>query len=167
MLDTLTTEEFQIAAILEHPDWYEPFFDPKKGTVDKSNFLATLLVKVGARVKIVHNISVVDYIVNGTLGTVVGIETNEKNDVTLIIVALDDPRAGERQRNKYPAISKKYADQRGTPFGREDYAYQVKSKKGKPHDLKARILMFPFTLAWAATGHTMQVKITLIVLKRM
>ena len=89
-------------------------------------------------------------------------ETNEKNDVTLIIVALDDPRAGERQRNKYPAISKKYADQRGTPFGREDHAYQIKSKKGKSHELKARVIMFPFTLAWAATGHCMQVKIALI-----
>ena len=163
MLDTLQEKEYQIPALLEHPPWYSPTIDPRKGTVDGQSLLANLTVKVGARVKITQNISVVDNLVNGSLGEVVGIETNKKNgQVDYIIVKLDDPNAGEKQREKYPQRSQKYASQRGTPFKREDVVYQVSTKGGKKTAQKATVMQFPFTLAWAATGHTMQVNSHLI-----
>ena len=160
MLDSLPGEEYQIPAVLEHPDWFTPTICPRKGVVDSTNFLATLCVKVGARVKIITNISVADRIVNGSLGTVVGIETNEKNgQVSFIIVAFDNPNAGERQRDKYPVLSDKYASQRGTPMKTETQEYQIQTKRGKKSAAKAKVTGFPITLAWAATGHTVQVSL--------
>ena len=157
MLENLPEKEYQIPATLVHPSWYKPKICHKKRDVDGTSFLGTLYVKVGARVKMIYNVSVVDYLVNGSLGTVIGIEANENGKVNTIIVAFDDAKAGERQREKHPVLSAKYASQRGTPIKTQDVEYQIPSKSGKKNALKARVIQFPFTLAWAATGHTVQV----------
>ena len=157
MLDTLSTEEFGILAITVHPDWYPPTVN-NDGSIDTTNFLATLKVKVGARVKMLFNVCTIDNLVNGSLGTVVGIETNEKNEVSSIIVAFDDQKAGERQRQKYPFLSEKYADQNGTPIMRQDLEYQLPTKsKRKSTAATGRVIQFPLKLAWAQTAHSMQV----------
>ena len=157
MLDILPTEEIQIPAITVHPDWFGYTVNPD-GSIDTTNFLATLMVKVGARVKMLFNVCTIDNLVNGSLGTVVGIETNEKNEVTSIIVAFDDQKAGERQRQKYPFLSEKYADQNGTPIMRQDLEYQLPTKsKRKSTAATGRVIQFPLKLAWAQTAHSMQV----------
>ena len=43
-------------------------------------------------------------------------------------MAFDDQKAGERQRQKYPFLSEKYADQNGTPIMRQDLEYQLPTK---------------------------------------
>ena len=157
MLESLPLEEVQIPAIMVHPGWYNPTVTQKDA--DGTGFLGTLIVKVGARVKLIYNVSVVDNLVNGSLGTVVGIERNEKNEVSSVIVALDDQNAGERQRQKYPFLSQKYADQNGTPIMRQDQEYQLKgiTRKGKNNAVTGRVIQFPLKLAWAQTAHSMQV----------
>ena len=125
MLDTLPTEEVGIPAINVLPDWYGEARVNVDGSVETTNFLSTLLIKIGARVKLVFNVCTTDNLVNGSLGTVVGIETNEKNEVSSIIVAFDDQNAGEKQRQKYPFLSEKYADQNGTPIIRHP---QIRAK---------------------------------------
>ena len=158
MLDRLPGVEDIIAAQFIHPDYWTPDIKKKDGTVDTTNFVAGLYVKVRARVSMVFNISLVDGLVNGALGTVVGIEKCGKDEVTSIIVAFDCPETGERQRERYPMLSKKYADKNGTPIMRHDFEYPIKSKSGKPFGAKARVIQFPLRLSWASTAHKMQVR---------
>ena len=158
MLECLPEEEVQVPAHMVHPDWYTP--SVTQNDADGTGFLGTLKVKVGARVKLIYNVSVADNLVNGSLGKVVGIERNEKNEVSSIIVAFDDKNAGERQRAKYPFLSQKYADQNGTPIMRHDLEYQLKgiTRKGKNNAVTGRVIQFPLKLAWAQTAHSMQVQ---------
>ena len=156
MIDKLETEEFQIPALLVHPDYWKPETNDKTGTVDTTSFLMTMIIKVGARVSMVFNISLIDGLVNGARGKVVGIEA-KNGEVSAIIVAFDNPNAGERQREKYPNLSRKYADVNGTPIMRFDFEYPIKSRSGKPFGTKARVIQFPLRLSWASTAHKMQV----------
>ena len=158
MIDKLQTEEFQIPASLVHPDYWKPEVNEKDGTVDSTSFLMSMIIKVGARVSMVFNISLIDCLVNGAMGTVVGIEAKGQ-EVSAIIVAFDNPNAGERQREKYPNLSRKYADVNGTPIMRYDFEYPIKSSSGKPFGTKARIIQFPLRLSWASTAHKMQVSL--------
>ena len=157
MLDRLPGSEDIIAAQMIHPDYWTPDIKKKDGTVDTTNFLMGLYVKVGARVSMVFNISIIDGLVNGSLGTVVGIEKSG-SEVTSIIVRFDDQMTGERQRERYPTLSKKYEKENGTPIMRHDFEYPIKSKSGKPFGAKARVIQFPLRLSWASTAHKMQVK---------
>ena len=164
MLDRLNTEEYQIPATKIHPKWYTPQISKKDGSVDDTQYLNTLLVKVGARVSLVFNISLIDNLVNGSFGTIVGIETNKTGDkVSAIIVAFDDNDSGQKQREKYPGLSKKYSEQNGTPITRHNLEYQLTTSRGKKHPGSstgsATVIQFPLRLAYASTGHKMQVSV--------
>ena len=156
MLDTLPTEEFQIPATKLHPKWYNPTIQLKDGTIDKTNYLDTLCVKVGARVCLVFNLSLIDNLVNGSLGTVVGIKTNG-NKVRCIIIAFDDPSSGQRQREQNPNDCRDFKEVNGTPIYTHDLDYMISSKSGKAHSAQATVIQFPIRLAYATTGHKMQV----------
>lgn len=156
MLDTLSSEEVQIPAIKVHPTWYKPTISYKDGSIDITNYLDTLVLKVGARVSLVFNISLIDNLVNGSLGTVVGIKT-KGDEVTCIMIAFDDPNAGQRQREKYPNLSKEFEDQNGTPIFRHELEYTITAQSGKAHSARAKVIQFPLRLSYASTAHKMQV----------
>ena len=159
MLDKLDSEEYQIPATKIHPQWYKPEISRKDGTIDSTQYLDTLLVKVGARVSLSFNISLMDNLVNGSLGTIeTGIETDKTGDkVSAIIVDFDDKDCGHRQREKYPGLSRKYSNLNGTPITRHSLEYQIPTKSGKHHPGAATAIQFPLRLAYASTGHKMQV----------
>ena len=158
MLNTLKEKLVEIKATVL-PKNYKPKI--KAGRIDDTQYMETLQMKIGARVKLVANISTLDKLVNGALGTIIGYEWRNdrhgKPQVVAVIVTLDDPLAGEMQRLKYPREAKKYEDKNGTPIFICEQEYQMKSKSGKGHVPKAKIIQFPIKLAWASTVHGVQV----------
>ena len=158
MLNTLDEKLVEIKATVL-PKKYTPKI--KAGRIDDTQFMETLQMKVGARVKIIANISTLDKLVNGALGTIIGYEwRNDKHgtpQVVAVMVTIDDPQAGEMQRLKYPREAKKYEDKNGTPIFICEQEYQMKSKSGKGHVPKAKIIQYPLKLAWASTVHGVQV----------
>ena len=151
MLDSIAGEAEKIVAIKANPKGFTP--NVSKGTVHKTNFMNELKVKIGARVSLVYNVNTVDNLVNGSFGTIVGFERTKSNGIEVIVVAFDDVNAGEKQRRKYPNISKKYENVRGTPIFRQELEYQTNNKQG----VRAKVVQFPLRLAWAQTAHKMQV----------
>ena len=158
MLNTLQENLVEIKATVL-PKNYKPKI--KAGRIDDTQFMETLQMKIGARVKLISNISTLDKLVNGALGTIIGYEwRNDRHgtpQIVAVMVTIDDPPAGEMQRLKYPREAKKYEDKNGTPIFICEQEYQMKSKSGKGHVPKAKIIQFPLKLAWASTVHGVQV----------
>ena len=127
----------------------------KYGCIADTSFERDLKIKIGARVMLIFNISVVDGLVNGSLGHVVGIEKKGEN-VEFIIIHFDDHGSGSRQRATYPGLTAKYRAQNGTPIKRYKLDYQLTSKGGKKHAAKSWVEQFPIRLAWAITVHKIQ-----------
>ena len=98
MLNTLNEKLVEIKATVL-PKKYTPKI--KAGRIDDTQFMETLQMKVGARVKIIANISTLDKLVNGALGTIIGYEwRNDKHgtpQVVAVMVTIDNPQAGEMQ----------------------------------------------------------------------
>ena len=44
------------------------------GTIENTNFLQELNLKVGSRIMIIYNVNIPDGLVNGQMGTVIGFE---------------------------------------------------------------------------------------------
>ena len=152
MLNTLETSVVEIAS-------HEPGkarSRVKHGCIDSTSFEKDLKIKVKARVMLIFNINVLDGLVNGSLGNVVGIETKMDGSVEFIIVAFDDQNSGIIQRQKYPSLSAKYREQNGTPIKRWKLEYDRTSKNGKKHSAKSWVEQFPMRLAWAITVHKIQ-----------
>ena len=106
---------------------------------------------------LIHNVNVIDYLVNGSTGKIVGIESNSQGKVECIVVQFDNEIWGKEQRSIYPSLSEKYKDVNGTPIFKTEVEYQIMSKKGWIQPAAAKLHQFPIRLAWAQTAHKMQV----------
>ena len=63
----------------------------------------------------------------------------------------------QEQRKKYDTIANTYKASNGTPIFRQRTRYFLSNSKGKPHAAQATIFQFPIKVAFAITGHKMQV----------
>ena len=134
---------------------HHPVITPQ-GTIDSTQFLDKLDLKIGSRVRLTFNIKTTDELVNGSFGEVVGFEYNSSGNVEFVIVSFDDKSAGKAQREKYPRISAKYKEVNGTPIERHEQEYHPPSKKGFSHSIRCKVIQFPLKLCWASTAHSMQ-----------
>ena len=50
---------------------YNPWIEPKEGAVASTSFLDELLVKIGAKLMLIHNVNTADKLTNGQLGTLI------------------------------------------------------------------------------------------------
>ena len=156
MLNKINGTLYECPAIKVLPKGYQS--TPNlRGTVDTTQFMENLQLKIGARCMLIFNVSTVDGLVNGSIGTIVGIELNKKNIVECVIVNFDD-NCGEEQRRKYPQMSSKYESQNGTPIFRFELEYPARSKKGFRQALTAKVIQFPIRLCYAWTAHKSQVR---------
>lgn len=131
------------------PPGYKVYVDPNKGTIGNTQFLQVLNIKVGARVTLTYNVNVVDDLVNGSYGTVVGIEKT-LGKISCIVVKFDDERTGQEQRQRNPM----YSD--GTPIIPVEFEYNLVSRRGYGQAAKAKLIQFPLNLCYAQTAHRMQ-----------
>ena len=99
MLNSLHTPLFEIPADLSGmPRNYNPYITDW-GTIDESNFLDVLELKVGARVIMTHNKDVSDGLVNGVTGKVLDFVWR-KSQIIAIIVEFDDEEVGRKFRKE-------------------------------------------------------------------
>ena len=157
MLNKLNGPVISVKAIKQSPKGYTPKIKKKTGCVDGTQYMDNLEVKKGARVMLVFNINIIDDLVNGVTGTIVGIEFKSGGIVDCIVVRFDDESVGQDQRAKYPHTSQKYKEVNGTPIFRHNLEYQVPAQRGYGHACKARCIQFPLKLCYACTCHKMQV----------
>ena len=143
----------------EKPDWYKAK-DKSYGTVGITTFMRKLELKLGARVSLIHNVWTYDGLFNGALGTLKGF-AYENGIVECLMVEFDNESTGKNQRLKHHKYSFKpeYKNTRITPIARFDFEYPLSSHNSNSffHSKTAHVIQFPIQLAWATTGHRIQV----------
>ena len=155
-LNQLKTKLYNIKYMGDYPSTYKPTIS-KHGTVDDTNLCQNLRIKVGARVMVVMNVNTMDSLVNGMIGVVLDIITDETNGkVKCIIVKFDVEKAGADQRKQYSHIADKYKEDNGTPIFRQKVRYHLTGAGKKVHAVTGTCFQFPLKLAFAITGHKMQ-----------
>ena len=155
MLNLLKTQSVIITAI-KIPNIYCKIHE-HKGTVDSTNFMDQLELKIGARVALIFNVNTIDNLVNGATGSVLGFEKNQDGHIFAIVVQFDQDDCGVEQRRAYKKISEKYQAKNGTPIFKQTLEYYKQRKSGRSHSIRAKVIQFPLALAYGSTAHRMQV----------
>ena len=83
----------------------------------------------------------------------------EDGKIKSLIIKFDVEKAGGQQREAYAHIADKYKECNGTPIFRKKVKYHLNGSGKKVHAAKATVFQFPIKLAFALTGHKIQVKI--------
>ena len=156
-LNALDTELVEIKANLIHPKGYAPSIT-KHGTIDDTQFMKTLKVKVRAKVMLVYNINTSDSLVNGALGQILDIiKIENSSEVKQIIIEFKGSDIGEDQRKQFENICAKYSDQNGVPICRTTFEYSPHGRRSQnSHGVKCKIIQFAIRLAFGSTTHKLQ-----------
>ena len=157
-LNSLNKPLFSFKARHSHPHLLAP---PKFGKIKDTSFDEVLNLKVGARVMLIHNLDLVDGLINGTLGNVRGfIQSNgskatDAGNVHMILVEFDEQKDGLELRKKQNHLLRFCPIKNVTPIARMKFEHRVGDAK-KGHAATNTLLQFPVTLAWAMTIHKCQ-----------
>ena len=108
-----------------------------------------LKIAVNARVMLTANVDVSDGLVNGAMGSVVCVITDNKNEVNVILIYFDNANVGLKciQTSSYKNVYPK-----AVPISKHEVKFLARGKKGA----EVTRLQFPLTLAWATTIHKVQ-----------
>ena len=156
MLNSLPSQLVSITAAQKLKKGCRSIINSKKGTIGETQFLETLNIKIGARVNLIYNVNVIDGLVNGAYGKVVGIESIN-GSVECIIVKFDDDLTGHEQRMRYPQFSQKYKNQNGTPIFKMVHEHDLITRNGgHSSPVPAKLYKFPLNLSYAQRAHRMQ-----------
>ena len=132
---------------------FKPRIEKKSGRIGDTQFVDELNLKIGSRVMLITNIDVSDLLCNGAIGTVLGVVEGQNGVISTVIVKFDNPRAGEKSREKNLMISKKYPE--GTIVKKIEREYSLTRNQGLVSST-AKLIQFPLVLAWAVTVHKFQ-----------
>ena len=132
---------------------YKPRIDKITGRIGDTQYVDELYLKIGARVMLIFNVDVSDLLCNGSIGTVIGIETNQKDVVIGLMVKFDNPSAGKESRKLNQMMSIKYPD--GTLVKKKEQDYSLARSQGLISST-AKLIQYPIVLAWAVTVHKFQ-----------
>jgi hypothetical protein len=132
---------------------YKPKIDKITGRIGDTQYVDELNLKIGARVMLIFNVDVSDLLCNGAIGTVEGIEQNQKDNVIAVIINFDNPAAGKESRDRNPMMSKKYP--KGTVIKKKEQEYSLARNQGLVSST-AKLIQYPIVLAWAVTVHKFQ-----------
>ena len=134
---------------------YRPPISPKDGTVHETGYADKLSVKVGAKCMIIDNVNVSDGLCNGQMGVLVALVHTTSGRVDKLVIRLNDTRAGEANRTKFPQLAQKYP---GCVFiERANKVYQLSKKSGDVGST-ASVIQFPIRVAFCMTCHKCQGK---------
>ena len=132
---------------------YKPKIDKITGRIGDTQYVDELNIKIRARVMLIFNIDVSDLLCNGSMGTIIGIEENQKGIVIALIIKFDNPAAGNEARKQNPMMTMKYPD--GTLIKKKEQDYSLARNKGLISST-AKLIQYPIVLAWAVTVHKFQ-----------
>ena len=112
-----------------------------------------ILIKINSRIMITRNIDITDRLINGQMGTVTKVSTNNNTRRPAVIyIKFDDTEAGLNTIQKH---SDQYARENNcVPI--QPVLARIKIRPGKPSSPEMQRLQFPITLAWACTVHKVQ-----------
>ena len=132
---------------------YKPKIDKTTGRIGDTQYVDALNLKMGGRVMLIFNIDVSDLLCNGAVGTVIGIEYDQRGSVRAVVIKFDNPDAGRDSRANNPALAKKYPG--GTVIKKKEQEYSLARNQGLISST-AKLIQFPIVLAWAVTVHKFQ-----------
>ena len=157
MLTHLRTPLITSQATKVYPKGRKPKVRPD-GRIEDLQCLDVLRLKIGARCVLIHNINTVDDLVNGSAGSIIGVEY-KKGVLDCIIVKFDKDSSGQQHRQKHPNVAAKYSKENGTPIYRHEFECILASRKGRSLGLgsMAKIFQFPMIINYASTAHKIQV----------
>ena len=161
-LSALPGLPIQMEAKVECPKNYKPQIKPH-GTFDDTKFLKTLRLKVGAKVMLIHNVSLQDKLVNGVTGRVLEIlyhypqKQSDGKRVKAVVVKFDDPKVGEETRSNYEHLSKSIKYDGGVPLFFTPMTYSIPGRRSNSnHGATVTITQVPLNLGYAFTAHKLQ-----------
>ena len=102
-----------------------------------------------------YNIDTCDSLTNGTFCEIKGIELDQSNEVSKVIVEFDNDISGKEKRKNCTQLQRQYSPLTVTPIEKIEFQYSL-SKKPSKASSNASAIQFPLKLAFAATAHKIQ-----------
>ena len=118
-----------------------------------SSFMENLIVKIGCKVILIHNIDTADGLTNGQLGTLIDVIKTVDGSVAQFIIEFKNGNVGHKNRQNNPKLAAKYPN--GTVIEKVSFSYTL-SKKSTAGSSKPTLIQFPIKVAKAITAHTIQ-----------
>ena len=154
ILEGIEGEEYTIEILIRHNlksmKSYTPYVEPA-GNVRNTQLQKTLKFKISSRVLLTVNLNTNDLLTNGCLGTVVGVQLGENQEMKEVHVAFDNPNVGKEARQKCPHLSEIYG-MNVVPI--KKYAQDFKiGRRNSGNESEATAYQIPLKLAAAVTCH--------------
>ena len=153
-INNLVGDLITLKAINIHPQKKGPYkasIDDKDGTVKGTAFKDNLLLKKGAKIILIHNVDTSDCLTNGQLGCLDNIIETTEGIVDKLVIKFNNPRVGEKSRQKNPTLSAKFPG--CVIIERCKFQYSLgRVTAGST----AIVIQFPVWLAHAITCHKIQ-----------
>ena len=111
-LDSLEGEEIKIKANHYHATQkkFTPFIDKKEGAVGTTAFQDELILKLGVKIIIIHNIDTSDGLTNGQLGELVKVIYTKNGEADKLIVKLRKKEAGVQNKRRFSGLLSNYPE---------------------------------------------------------
>ena len=160
-LSALPGPPIKTEAKVECPKNYTPIITPH-GTFKNSKFMKTLKFKVGAKVMLIHNVSLQDKLVNGVTGQVIEVlyhphKKGGAKHVSAVVVKFNDPNVGEETRQTYQKMSPSIRDQGGVPIFFTSLTLNISGRRpNSKHGATYTVTQIPLILGYAFTAHKLQ-----------
>jgi len=106
-----------------------------------------------AKLMIIHNIDVADMLVNGQIGTLIEIIKTESKKADILVIKLLNSKAGEKNKEKHPNLSKIYPD--CIFIERINFQYTLRSNSSEV-GTSATLFQFQVRISHAITAHKIQ-----------
>ena len=107
---------------------FTPFIEKKERAIGTTAFQDEIMLKIGAKIIIIHNIDTSDGLTNGQLGELVTIIYSKDGEVDKLVIKLQKKDAGQRNRQKFPGLSMKYPN--SVVIERTTLNYPIRKKGG-------------------------------------
>ena len=154
VLEDIEGVEYKIEIVIRHNiksmQNYTPYIEPA-GNVRNTQLQKVLKFKVGSRVLLTVNLNTNDLLTNGCLGTVVGVQLGDNEEVNEVHVAFDNPEAGKETIQKFPHLSQIYG-RKVVPIKKYAQGFKI-GRQGSANESEATAYQVPLKLAAAVTCH--------------
>jgi exonuclease III len=121
--------------------------------VGNSSFMDKLILKLGCKIILIHNIDTSDGLTNGQLGRLKDVIRTEDGSISRCIIEFKNEKVGRQSRARNQQFAAKYP--KGTVIEKVSFSYTL-SKKASTASTKATLIQFPLKVAHAITAHKIQ-----------
>ena len=132
---------------------FKPFIEKKDGAIGPTAFIDELVLKIGAKVIIIHNIDTSDGLTNGQLGELIAVVKTTNGKLDKLVIKPAKKGIGQRNRGQHPNLARKYPE--CVIVDKVTINYNIRKKSGAVGS-QATLIQFPVKLAFAITAHKIQ-----------